>query len=425
MRGKQSWLKVPGWETLAFIDQPGELEAVRKQTGDMFLGGQGNTFLGMVLGSQSVFLLDHDRHKMARRILAPPLSHTLSRQFQPVIDDIIAEELPKLSVNRNINIGTWSRYLTMRILGKMVLGLERKEDIDRLFRKFEATTGLLANIVSYCSYFWEDRRLTPGGYAAYLVRQIDREIYSVIHPARESYRDNPEADLPPVLLALIRGQKEYQYDDGFIRDNLVSLLAAGYDTTGCALSWSLFWAGKETGIFARFCRAWRKGDEKPLKAFRDEVLRYCPPVEILPRRIDPEKVSEARSVIPSVSEAFNQAGEQGPMVCPFVHRAHHNPDIYQNPDRFDPQRFLQHSHRVQEYFPFGTGRRICVGMHYGKLIMDRVLGTLADRNMAMKIRKRRFQPVRRNVSIWPAFFLYGRAWKDKERKQGECQSPAG
>ena len=340
---KRRWLKIPGWETLAFIDNPDELAAVRQKTGDLFLGGLGNTFLGTVLGSQSVFLLDHERHKIARKILSPALSHAWSQEYQPIIDKMIASELPKLREGRDINIGVWSRYLTMRILGKIVLDWEEKEDIDRLFRKFEATTGLLANIVSYCRYFWKDRKLTPGGYAAYLVRQIDKEIYLVIRKAKEQYDDNSQTVLPPVLLALIKGQEDYNYDDEFIRDNIVSLLTAGYDTTGCALSWSLFWAGNEPSIFAQSCKAYRAGDKKPLQAFRDEVLRYCPPIEILPRQIDPKRVSEAREVIPSSSEAFKTAGDREPMVCPFVHRAHHNPDVYQHPNHFSP-RMLMFTH---------------------------------------------------------------------------------
>jgi cytochrome P450 len=99
---------------------------------------------------------------------------------------------------------------------------------------------------------------------------------------------------------------------------------------------------------------------------------------------------------------------EAPVVCPFVHRVHHDASVHTNPGRFEPGRFVGRSYRQTEYFPFGLGRRFCLGAPVGQELMDRVLERLLARGLSFDFLSTSFSPVRRNVIIWPGALLYAR-----------------
>ena len=402
--GKQlpSHYRVRGWETLLFVDQPEEVEAVNAATGTVFLGGAGNEFLSALLGEQSVFLLDHSRHRMARRIMAPALSAKAVQKYTPFIDEIVLEEIERVQFKAGFSAGAWSRRVAMRVVCRVALGVDDPVCVSRLLSRFEATTGYLANIVSYMRRFWTPHGLfSVGTLTAMLVRRIDDELYPIIQEAKKSRSETSGS----VLDLLIAAQQEHGYDDAFIRDNLVALLAAGYDTTGSALSWMMYWLARDQTASTELNKAFRTKDRAALQAFRDEVLRYCPPVEILPRRISTEHREEALDLLEGL-DAVPDAGENGPMVCPFVHRVHHNESIWENPEKFDPSRFRQGKrYGKNEFLPFGAGPRLCIGLNLGRLILDQTLSGILSENLTVSTRQLGFNPVRRNVSIWPGFNL--------------------
>lgn len=413
-------LPVLGWETLVFIDDPAQVRDVMRATNDrpdtVFLGGAGNAFLEPLLGEQSIFLLDGDRHRTARSIVGPTLNAKAVQRWTGVIDTIADEELAIVGrKRRRFDLGTWCRHLTMRVMCAAVLDVTDPARTRRIFRRFEATTGYLANLAAYKKGCWRPRGTKSPRRALEClvrrviesrVRRVDAELYPRIEGRRcliASRSACPRRPWTP-LDALITAQDRHGYDDAFIRDNLVAVLAAGYDTTGAALAWLVFWLSREsTGTDLR--KAWDRRDERRVMAFRDEVLRICPPVEILPRRVAVGKREKAQQLIDWSAEIPTGSGGDSPLVCPFVHRAHHDPAVYRSPDVFDPERFLQRSYRPHEFFRYGLGTRMCIGRPLGELVLDRVLRRMLINGAGPRVQKQRFSPVRRNVSIWPGFAL--------------------
>lgn len=398
--------RVAGWETLYFVDRPEEVRAVNRATGDTFLGGPGNQFLGPLLGQQSVFLLDHERHRLARRIMGVPLSKRAVDAHTQTIDAIVRERIEAAEARGRLDVGAWSRFLSLRVVARLALGIEDTRRVQRLFDRLEATTGLTANVVSYKKRFWTPRGpLSVGAYVAHLVRRIDRILYHRIAERRAEGPSRPDTALD----ALILQQDEHGYDDAFIRDNLTALLAAGYDTTGSALTWMHHWLHHEQGQWPSLRAAQGRGETATLEAFRAEVLRYCPPIEILPRKVDPGRRAAAEAAVPALADMPGIEAGDGPMVCPVVHRVHHDSNAYAAPEAFDPGRFAESPRTDPDTFmPFGAGPRMCLGLNVGKLIMDRTLQGLLARGVRFDMSTTRFRPVRRNVSIWPAFRPRGR-----------------
>ena len=290
--------RVLGWETVRFVDCQEEVDAVTKVTGDVFLGGAGNGFLEALFGPQSVFLLDHERHRLARRIVGPALNRRVTADGAAAVDRYIDEAIDAAQCRRLTRLAPWSRELTMRAMCKVVLDIDDPAIARLYFRRFEATTSFLANIVSYCKPMWRARGLfSIGTVTAHVVRGVDRLVYDTIAERR---RQGASGESP--LDALIRGQAEHGYDDGFIRDNIVALLGAGYETTGAAIAWMLYWLS-QTGASPQLRVRRAAGDVGYLTAFRNECLRYCPPIEILPRRIAEDRSRRGGSDPPRPRDA--------------------------------------------------------------------------------------------------------------------------
>ena len=399
--------RVAGWETVRFVDSQEEVQAVTRATGDVFLGGAGNAFLEVLLGSQSVFLLDGERHRLARRIAGDALTRCTTAEFTTAVDRYVDEALDAANSRWLTRLGPWSRAVTMRAMCKIVMDIDDAETARLFFRRFEATTGFAANIVSYTKAMWRPRgTLSIGAVAARIVGRVDQVVYRTI---AERKRAGASGESP--LDALIRGQVEHGYDDGFIRDNIVAMLAAGYETTGAAIAWMLYWLS-QTDASARLRARRASGDVEYLTAFRNESLRYCPPVDILPRRVAPDRHEAAVELLPDLV-APGAHGET-PMVCPCAHRVHHDASVYASPNQFDPERFVGRTYRPTEYLPFGLGRRFCLGANVGQRLMDRVLERLLARRLRFQLRPSAFRPIRRNVIIWPGAFLYARLEQDPE-----------
>jgi cytochrome P450 len=399
--------RVIGWETVRFVDSQEEVQAVNKATGDVFLGGGGNAFLEALLGPQSVFLLDHERHRLARRIAGDALTRCANAEYSIDVDRYIDESLDRARSHWVTALGPWARTLTMRAMCKVVMDVEDPATVRLLFRRFEMTTGYSANIVSYSKPLWRRRgAFSIGAVVARIVGRVDQVIYRTIAERR---RAGATGKSP--LDALIREQEQHGYDDGFIRDNLVAMIAAGYETTGAAIAWMLYWLSR-TDAYAGLRAKRAAGDADYLAAFRNECLRFCPPIEILPRKVAHEREEAAVALLPDLAVPGSE-GELA-MVCPCVHRVHHDPSVYQNPEQFDPARFVDRTYRPSEYMPFGIGRRFCLGASVGQRLMDRVLERLLDRRLKFELRPSSFRPVRRNVIIWPGAFLYARLRQDGE-----------
>jgi cytochrome P450 len=393
--------RVIGWETVRFVDSQDELQAVTKTTGDVFLGGEGNEFLEILFGPQSVFRLEHEQHQLARQISGGAMVRCAGADFTETIDRYIDDALETARSRRILALSQWSRELTMRAMCKLVLDIDDAATADRFFRRFEATTSYLANVVSYTKSMWRPRGLfSVGTVANHVVKGVDQAVFAVIR-ARKAAGAMGASPLD----ALIRGQETHGYDESFIRDNIVSLLAAGYETTGSAIAWMLYWLSRD-GAYARVQARRAQGDADYVTAFRKESLRYCPPIEILPRKVAPDCQEAAARVLPDLAAHGSQ--KEAPMVCPFVHRVHHDASVHANPARFDPERFRGRTFRPTEYLPFGLGRRFCLGAAVGQRLMDRTLERLLAQGLRCDLLSSAFTPIRRNVTIWPGVFLFGR-----------------
>ncbi|MBN8499739.1 MAG: cytochrome P450 [Sphingomonadales bacterium] len=389
-------IRVLGWENLQLKVDPEELTAFNTLVGETFLAGSGNAFLEPLFGKHSAFTLDGPEHRLARRLISQAINRASIEQVVEHMPDFLDRELANMTEGRQIRVGKVMRRVTMRAMCLAILGVTDETVVQRLLGKFEAATGYFANLVSYNKAFWKARgKLSVGAEVERRTTAIDDVILEMIDHRRaivlqEGVDDHSPRDL---LSHLLLSQTVHGYSDVFIRDNLVATLAAGYDTTGSAITWMLFWLGKDMNSRLDLCAYYGTDTveyDRHAEAFISEVMRYCPPLEILPRRPVREQAEAAHLDEPT-------------LVCPCPHQIHHSSTVYGDPAAFRPGRFLDRKFAPTEYFPFGLGNRLCLGINLARRILRVTLDWCMDTGIYLEFRSTKFRPIRRNVSLWPSF----------------------
>lgn len=359
--------------------------------------GKGHAVLMPVLGPRSLLLLDEQRHARERRLLMPSFHAKRVDAFGPLIQQEAKIALAHLSAGQDVVLHDLMQEVSLSVILRAVFGLQEARTVD-LAREIRA--------------WLNDARLNMG-----LVRQlrdeadsqafralqrrlerIDQLLYEEI--AERRALAGPERN--DVMSVLLGAQYEdgTALDDRALRDELVTLLMTGYETSATALAWALCWIHADTGVARRLRDELAQlgpdpspralADDAPyLRAVCHETLRIHPILPIVARQLQaPLSVSDYR-----IPEGVN--------VTACVYLAHRRPEVFPEPDCFRPERFLSREYSPYEYFPFGGGPRRCLGMTLALLEMKIVLGTILT-SLELEPQGPPVRPVRRSVTIAPS-----------------------
>jgi cytochrome P450 family 110 len=256
--------------------------------------------LSPLLGNRSVLWMDGAEHIAYRRTLAPMLRGT---RYQELIDEMAGRSIAELPSGDPVGLAEWTRKLTLRIIGRIVFGVDDDELLAAFTRWLDRRLGSRVRTLAH-------RCLTPG--TTRFDPHLDRML---LHRARTAEPPALAASLPPEDL----------------RDQVVSLLFAGHETTASATAWTVFWIDRTPGLAEEILR-----DETVLDATIAESLRLSPPAAL----------------------AGNRMSGEGMVITPSIYLAHRRAATYENPHTFDPARPQP---PPGAFFPFGGGVRHCPG----------------------------------------------------------------
>jgi unspecific monooxygenase len=189
--------------------------------------------------------------------------------------------------------------------------------------------------------------------------------------------------------------------DSEIRDALMTIILAGHDTTAIALAWALEQVVPRPDVVERLSDELARTTGGGL--LRSEHLARLEYLDAVIR-----ESLRVRTILPFVvrltKQEFTAGGRQYPpgvVLCPCSHLVHHRPDLYPEPERFRPERFIERKYAGHEWFPFGGGNRACLGMAFALYEMKVVLATLLAQAHLVRPDGARSRPVRRGVSLAP------------------------
>jgi len=319
--------------------------------------------LSRLLGSGSVFALDRDEHRQRRRLLAPPFHGKSMKNYEAIIEEETLRETAKWPEGRPFPTLPAMNHITLNAILRAVFGAAGA-DLDELRRIIPPWVTLGSKMALMPQAQRDYGRFSPWGRLAEWRRQYDVVIDRLIAAERT---DPNFADRTDVLALMLRST----YEDGSamsrkdIADELLTLLAAGHETTASTLAWAFERVTRHPEVLQALVEEVDAGGGELRQATILEVQRVGNVIDFAPRHVFSQLYSLGDYAIP-----------RGYSIIVSISRMHGNPEIFPDPDRFDPQRFTENKPSPLAWIPFGGGTRRCVGAAFANMEMDVVLRTV-------------------------------------------------
>lgn len=382
--------------TVVIAADPGVAREVFAGDPDVFHAGAGNVVLRPLLGERSVLLLDGAEHLRGRRLLLAPFHGTRIRSHDEAAAAVVERHVARWPVGRTFAVHRSTRAITFEVILRAVFGLESGARVQQ----FTATLGevLRATDQPLRLLALQFRRAEQGGPGnpwtrlRALMEPSDALIYEEIRARRAAIAADGDADRHDVLSSLLAARDEdgRPLTDVELRDQLITLLVAGHETTAIGLAWTLERLVRHPDVLARVLAEERDGRTAYLDATIRETLRMRP---VIP------------GVVRQLTEARRLGGWEIPAgvhVAPSIYLIHHRADLYPEPDCFRPERFLTQQPRSHEWLPFGGGVRRCLGASFALHEMQLVLRTLLHHVELVPTQRRGEGMRRRIITFTPA-----------------------
>jgi cytochrome P450 len=360
-------------------------------TGDpkVFHAGEGNQILRPILGENSVLLLDEKPHISQRKLLLPPFHGERMQGYGETMAEIAAREIESWPTATPYKLRPRMQAITLEIILETVFGVHEQARMDPLraaLRDFLDLTTDPKVLLPVVLVGPERIRRFPA-----FRRRIDRvdELIGREISERRLAEDLTEREDILSMLVAARHEDGSPMSDAEIRDELLTLLVAGHETTATALSWAVERLVRHPDKLERLRAEAMEGGDAYLTATIQETLRLRPVIVIVIRKLT-EPVQLGGYELPA-----------GARVTPSIHLVHRNPEIYPQPDAFIPERFLDNPPGTYTWIPFGGGIRRCLGAAFAQFEMQVVLRELVKRHQIAPARPTSERPFRRAITETP------------------------
>jgi cytochrome P450 len=369
--GKRYTIRFPGSPPFVMLSDPDEVKEVFTASPDVLHPGAGARVLEPVVGSNSVILLDGDAHMRQRKLMLPAFHGEKMERLGGLMAEVAEREVAGWPRDEAIELQERFQHLTLEIVLRAVFGLDPGERLDAL-------RGRLSEMLRFGDRPISLVQIDPEGAAAKLLamappfarflrmqEEADRLIFELIEERRRGAGDRD--DVLTMLLAA-RDEEGAPMSDQELRDELMTLLVAGHETTASSLSWGFERLLRLPDALGRLTEEIDAGEEDAyLTATIQETLRRRP---VLP--------NAAPRLVKQPIEVGGCEYQPGACLVPATYLIHHDPEIYPDPYAFRPERFLESPPGTYTWTPFGGGRRRCLGASFAttemKVVLRSVLG---------------------------------------------------
>jgi len=301
--------------------------------------------------------------------LLPPFHGERMKSYATLIEELAAREIETWPVGRRFAAQPSMQTITLEVIMRVVLGIDEGPGFEELRLRLRSVLDSLGSrrrllLLALTSSSWGAR--SPWGRFRAAIRAVDVLIAEQVAARRTDPRSSERGDVLSMLLQA-RDEDGEAFNDNELRDQLMTLLIAGHETTATALAWTLERLIREPAVLERAHAEASLGDEDYAGAVAKETLRLRPVVPAINRRLTaPVELRGWR--LPA-----------GINLNPSIYLLHRRPEIYPEPDAFRPERFLEQPPANHEWIPFGGGVRRCLGASFALLEMQLVLGAILRR----------------------------------------------
>jgi cytochrome P450 family 110 len=392
-----------GFPPFVIFNEPKAIEKVFTADPNLFQVGKQTSFpIRVLLGDNSLVVLDGIEHQKARKLLMPPFHGERMKSYGETMVNITKKVISQWQVGQTFSIRDYTQEISLRVILQTVFGLDEGEKYERLREVLIDWLELLNSPFNSSFIFFRLLQKDLGAWSPWgkFIRQ-KRLIHEMLKAEIDRRRNEPNLlgeDLLSLMLST-RDEEGKPMSDAEIRDELMTMLFAGHETTANSLAWAFYWIHYLPEVGQKLIAELKSLDgnldfntilKLPyLNAVVSETLRIYPVVLFVGRQL---------------KEPFELMGytfEAGTSLLPSIYLTHHREDIYPESKKFKPERFLERQFSPYEYLPFGGGNRRCLGYAFALFEMKVVLATILSQ-VELELRDRTpVQPARRGFTFTP------------------------
>ena len=372
----------PPWSVLAHPDM---VRDVFQADPAVARAGEANAILEPILGTRSVLLIDGKPHMRERKLLLPPFHGDALARHRAAMREVAEAEVATWRPGETFSLQPRMATLTLEIILRTVFGVRDAEPLARLR---DALRNLLEELASPAAFIFvltlgpQRVRRVPTMRRA--LEAVDREVHAAIAERRGAH-DLEQRDDVLSLLLRARHEDGSGMTDAELRDELVTLLVAGHETTATALSWALERLVRDPARLERLHDEAAVEDTTYAQAVCREALRLRPVIPLVLRRLHAPLVAGGVEL------------PAGATATPCIVLLHRREDVYPDPHRFLPERFVDVKPGTYTWIPFGGGVRRCIGAAFALQEMEEVLGAVARSTRLHPSRPGDWEGVRRRT----------------------------
>lgn len=346
---------VPGNRPLVLFTTPEATKEIFAGDPEVFHAGKGNSILGPIMGEHSLLLQDSREHHRARKLVMPAFLGNALRGYRTMIASVAADEVDSWADGEEFRSLERMNSLTLEVILRVVFGVTDETRLAQLRPRVNRTVDISPAILLGWAYP-RLQQLGPWRRTVENQVELDRLMYAEIRERRRAEDLAERTDVLSRLLlasAAAEAEGEKGLDDTELRDQLVTLLLAGHETTASALSWALIEIGQSADLLARTQRAVDEGDDAWLEAVLKEAMRLHPIIPMVVRTLMRPATIGGREY------------PTGTTVGPSIIVSHQRSTNFADPEVFRPERFLATDGNdvpaLNVWIPFGGGVRRCIG----------------------------------------------------------------
>jgi cytochrome P450 len=387
--GDMFTLRIAYEGTWVILADPAAIKQVFTGDPKVFHAGEGNQILATVLGQNSVLVLDEKPHMRQRKLLLPPFHGGRMQGYEATMSEIAEREIASWPTGTPYKLRPRMQAMTLEIILQTVFGVRdgaRMSELRTTLREFlDITTN--PQFLLPLLLVGPDRIRKLGPFRRRMER-VDELIHREIAERRRSGDIEERDDILSMLVAA-RHEDGSPMSEEEMRDELLTLLVAGHETTATSLSWAVERLVRHPEKLERLRAEVGEGREEYLTATIQETLRLRPVISVVLRKLT-EPVEIGGYELPA-----------GVSVAPCVYLAHRNPEVYPEPERFLPERFLDNPPGTYTWIPFGGGVRRCLGAAFAQFEMAVVLRELVLRHQIRPAKPKSERVFRRAITETP------------------------
>jgi cytochrome P450 len=383
-------VKFLGFERpMVLISDPAAIKALYMERSHGLPPGR-NIILEPIVGPRSLLIQEGAEHLSRRKLMLPSFHGERMRSYEAVVEEVVTAEIDSWPLHREFPIHARMQAITLEVILRAVFGVSEGPRLDRLRGMLETvlqeTAAPAQQLIGLAT-----RRFGSGGPWARFegkLREVDELLYAEIREHRSRGGLEEREDILSMLM-LAEFEDGGSMSDEELRDQLMTLLLAGHETTATALAWTFDLVLRHRTALERLREELEAGGDEYLRATISESLRLRPVIPLAGRRLATDLVADGLTL------------PAGTDVTPAIWLTHTRADLYSEPFAFRPERFLESPPDTYGWLPFGGGIRRCIGAAFAEFEMRIALREVLGRCELRKASPSPEQTGRRNITLSP------------------------